>query len=104
MKTWALFVCSFFLIVLSSAQGYRPKSGYVPDSATAVKIAEAVLVPVYGEKQTLAERPFTATLKEDVWTIEGTLHCPDGSGCFGGVAIVQISKLDGRIISMTHGK
>ena len=104
MKTWAPFVCSFFLIALSGAQSYRPKSGYVPDSATAVKIAEAVLVPVYGEKQVVSERPFTATLKKNVWTIEGTFRCPDGAGCRGGAAIVQLSKLDGRIVSMTFGR
>ena len=48
MKTWAPFVCSFFLIALSSAQGYRPKSGYVPDSATAM-VAQGVSeeLPLY---------------------------------------------------------
>ena len=41
---------SFLLLLATSAQGQvHPKEGYVPDSATAVKIAEAVLVPVYGK-------------------------------------------------------
>src|SRR6266567_997093 len=89
-------------------QGYRPSKGFVPDEATAVRVAEAVLIPVYKEKVIESERPFTATLKNGVWTVEGTLRCPDGKGgfttedCVGGVATVQISKQDARIISMIH--
>ena len=60
-------------------------------------IAEAVLAPVYVEKHIESERPFTATLKNGVWTVTGTLRCPDGKGgttmvCAGGVAEVRISK------------
>ena len=109
LKRLIAVYCGLFLIASATAQGYMPKSGYVPDSNTAVKIAEAVLVPVYGEKQILAERPFTAKLTEGVWTISGTLRCPDGAGgttthCVGGVAVVRVSKLDGRILYMMHGK
>jgi len=76
-------------------QGHTPSNGFVPDNATAVKVAEAVLIPVYGAKQIESERPFTATLKKGVWTVAGTLRCPDGKGgftndCVGGVATVQI--------------
>jgi hypothetical protein len=38
----------------------RPQDGFVPNEQTAVKIGEAVLIPVYGEKQIDSERPFTA--------------------------------------------
>jgi hypothetical protein len=105
MKNRATVICSFFLITSALAQGYRPKQGYVPDSATAVKIAEAVLIPVYGKEHIESEEPFTAKLKNEVWTVQGTLHCPDGkANCFGGVAEVQISKDDARILSVIHGK
>jgi hypothetical protein len=46
MKT--CLTLSFLLLLATSAQ-VHPKEGYVPDSATAVMIAEAVLVPVYGK-------------------------------------------------------
>ncbi|MFZ0686703.1 MAG: NTF2 fold immunity protein [Terriglobales bacterium] len=74
-----------------------------------MKIAEAVLVPVYGKKQIDSEQPFTAELKDGVWTVSGTLRCPDGKGgvttqCYVGVAVVQISKVDGHIVSMIHYK
>jgi hypothetical protein len=89
--------------------GYVPKTGYVPDSKTAVKVAEAVLIPVYGLKQVELEQPFTATLKGDVWAVAGMLRCPDGkggitAGCDGVVAVVRISRRDARILYMMHGK
>jgi NTF2 fold immunity protein of polymorphic toxin system component len=109
MRICVVLAFSLWIVVLAVAQSYRPKEGYVPDSATAVKIAEAVLVPIYGKKQIESEQPFTAKLKDDVWTVSGTLRCPDGKGgmttqCDGGVAVVQISKVDAHVISMTHYK
>jgi hypothetical protein len=95
--------CIIFVATIVLAQQNTPKRAYVPDSETAVKIAEAVFVPVYGKSQTESERPFIATLKDNVWTVAGTLHCPDGgTNCEGGVATVRISKTDARIISMIH--
>jgi hypothetical protein len=34
----------------------RPRGGFVPDAKTAEKIAEAVLIPVYGEEKISRER------------------------------------------------
>ena len=98
--------CAAVFLAVVQGQGYTPNEGFVPDKATAIRIAEAVLMPVYGEKQIESERPFKAILREGVWTVTGTLSCPDGKTmhCVGGVAAVQISKSDARIISMIHGK
>jgi hypothetical protein len=68
-----------------------------------------VPIPVYGKNQIESERPFGATLQHDVWTVGGTLRCPDGKGgvtpqCDGGAAVVTISKKDARVLSMIHGK
>lgn len=98
---WKIGVLLLLLGLVGLAQeAYRPKSGYVPDKETAVKIAEAVLIPVYGEKKIVDERPFHADREGDVWTVYGTLYCPDGKGgrttlpnCFGGVATVQNQTL-----------
>ncbi len=108
MKYLAILLCTI-LLVPAFGQGYRPKSGYVPDAKTAVRIAEAVLIPVYGEKKVESERPFTAKLQDNVWTVSGTLHCSDGKGgtttlCVGGVAQVRIAKDDARILLMGHTK
>jgi NTF2 fold immunity protein len=109
MKALAACSCALVIATFALGQGYKPRSGYVPDSGTAVQIAEAVLIPIYGKKQIESERPFTATLKGDTWTVEGTLRCPDGKGgttteCDGGVAVVKISKIDARILYMMHGQ
>jgi|SRR5882762_12847 hypothetical protein len=81
----------------------RPQDGFVPDAKTAVKIGEAVLIPVYGEKQIDSERPFIAKLHGDVWTVAGTLNC-GAPQCDGGTAVVKISKTSGQILFMTHYK
>lgn len=52
---------------------HRPPKGYVPDETTAVRIAEAVLSPIYGEEQIKNERPFKGRLVEGVWIVSGTL-------------------------------
>jgi len=83
---------------------YKPKDGYVPDAATAIKIAEAVLIPIYGEKRINGQKPLKAELQDGVWIVEGTLHCPSGQICFGGVAVIEISKDDGKILRVSHGK
>jgi NTF2 fold immunity protein of polymorphic toxin system component len=88
------------------APSFRPKEGFVPSAETAAKVGEAVLMPVYGEKRIVGERPFKATLQGDVWTVEGTLHCdgPPDATCLGGTAVVKISKTSGQILFMMHYK
>ncbi len=77
----------------------HPKNGFVPDESTAVKIGEAVAIAQYGEKQISKEMPFEARLRGGIWTVVGTLH---PQGAFGGTAVIQLSKTDGRIVFMTH--
>jgi hypothetical protein len=75
-----------------------PDKGFVPDSATAIRIAEAVWIPIYGEKLVAGEKPYRATLRGDTWTVTGSL--PEGFE--GGTAIAEISKRDGRILRVIH--
>jgi hypothetical protein len=100
-------ICLASLLVVPARTQTKHTRGAVPDSATAVRIAESTLIPVYGKKRIMSEEPFTATLQDDVWTVAGTLHCPDGKGgvttnCVGGVAVVKISKINAHIISIIH--
>jgi NTF2 fold immunity protein len=78
---------------------YTPKEGYVPTADTAVKIAEAVWLPIYGES-IQKKKPFTARLENGVWIVEGTLP----KDTMGGVPIIEISKKDGKILRVSHGK
>lgn len=110
MRVIAILCCALFLTGLTPSQGYTPSAGFVPNAKTAVKIAEAVLEPVYGQRKLESEKPFTAQLESGVWTVSGTLYCKDSDGerttkgCRGGAAIVKIAKPDGRILSMVFGR
>ena len=75
-----------------------PKNGFVPDSRTAIRIAEAVWIPIYGEEHIAKEKPFRAELRGDTWFVQGTLP----AGTVGGTAIAEIAKLDGRILRVIH--
>ena len=103
-----LYICLLAPSLLSQttdSPSHKPRSGYVPDADTAIKIGEAVLIPVYGANQIDSEQPFTATLTgNSIWVVTGTLHCKGAGSCDGGVATVSITKDDGRVLSMTHGK
>lgn len=89
--------------VLAADEGrhrFEPAAGVVPDEATAVKIAVAVWEPIYGAKNIARQKPYRAKLIDGVWTVEGTLP----KKRVGGVALVEISKSDGRILRITHGR
>jgi hypothetical protein len=74
----------------------------VPDEKTAIAVAEAVLTPVYGQKQIESEEPFSVSLDGDTWSVHGSL--PKGLYVTGGEAEVEISKSKGCILHMIHGK
>ena len=57
MKPHQALCCAVLLLTAAEAQSYAPKDGFVPDAMTAVKIAEAVLTPVYGKEKIESERP-----------------------------------------------
>jgi len=96
-----------------SAQNAPPaSSARVPDAATALSIAEPALTKVYGKRQIDYERPLTATLEGEIWSVYGTLCCPDSKRhrrcevgrCLGGVATLNLRQSDGKVLSISHGK
>jgi len=84
----------------SPLPNYKPKDGYVPNEITAVRIAEAVLLPIYTDKVIKAEMPLSATLIGGVWHVTGNLPLLTD----GGVAEVYISKETGEILHLAHGR
>ena len=103
-KFWILFSLALspaFAQQSPSTHNYKPPQGYVPDAATAIQIALAVWSPIYGKAQIDSEKPYTATLKGDVWTVSGSM--PQGAAVVGGVAIAEISKQNGTILRISHG-
>jgi len=85
--------------IAATGKSYQPKSGYAPDAATAIAIARAVLVSIYGLKTIQDEEPLRAELKGDVWTVIGTLNARYTSG---GTAILQLRKDSGAIVFVIH--
>lgn len=80
---------------------YSPLEGFVPDSLTAIRIAEAVWLPIYG-KAIYERLPFEADLDGDsIWAVAGTM--PAGMS-HGGVPYAEIRKSDGRIVGVGHGE
>ena len=104
MKTIGTSLLSIVTVLCCAAEepkhNYIPKDGYVPTADAAIKIAVAVWEPIYGAAKIADEKPFRATLTKGVWTVEASL--PKGSP--GGVALAEISKADGRILRVSHGK
>lgn len=77
----------------------KPKNGLVPDDVIAIRIAEAIWLPIYGAA-IYDKKPFTAKLKGNTWVVEGTLP----KNMLGGVPIAEISRVDGRVTRISHGK
>ena len=71
----------------------------VPNEETAIKVAEAIWLPIYGDG-IYEERPFKAELDNGIWIVEGSLP----SGMMGGVLYIEIQKKDCKILKVSHGK
>ena len=95
-----LLVASLAVPLHAQQHNVRPKQGLVPDSKTAISIAVAVWTPIYGEKQIAGQKPYSAVLSDGKWTVTGSLP----KGWVGGVAIAVISRDDGRVLRVSHGK
>ena len=67
-----------------------------------IEIAEKAFVERFGS-EVLSQRPFNAVLVMNVWRVSGTLPCPPGGSCRGGVAEAEIS-VSGEVLSIAHGK
>ncbi len=75
------------------------KNGIVPNEETAIKIAEAIWLPIYG-KEIYREKPFKANLMNDsIWVIQGTLH--DSKG---GTVYAEIQKRNCKVLKVTRYK
>jgi hypothetical protein len=72
---------------------------YVNDTITAIRIAEAIWLEIYGD-EIYMNKPYNAILLEGkVWEVSGTLHTEKG-----GVPYIEIQKSDGKILKVYHTK
>lgn len=96
-----LFICFVGAVsaMAESHHSYVPSAGFVPNEVTAIAIARAVWVPIYGS-DVLKQEPFKAELRKEVWHVEGSLP----EGFLGGVAEIEIEKKTGQILRVSHGQ
>ena len=82
-------------------RGYIPPNGFVPDSKTALKVADAILTAVYGEQEIAKEQPLkVALVDKELWMVWGTLD----KRYLGGTAVVKVSKKTGTVVFLSHGQ
>ncbi|SCY77870.1 NTF2 fold immunity protein [Flavobacterium anhuiense] len=97
------FILMFFLTTcFTFCTTIKPTGdiNYVPNEETAIKIAETILIPIYGN-EVLTKRPFTAKLiNGNIWHIEGSIGLDE----LGGIPIIEIQKKDCKILRVTHTK
>jgi hypothetical protein len=80
-------------------RSYRPASGFIPDRDTAIRVAKAILIPVYGEKTVDSEEPLSVALDGDVWTVKGAVRpYPSGN------AEIKLSKSEGTVLFLSHSQ
>lgn len=72
----------------------------ITDEKSFVKAAEAILFPIYGEKEIKDERPYTVGYADGYWMIYGYLP----PGYHGGVFELIINAKTGKVIHLMHGK
>lgn len=104
------FVCTVALLLSSSQMALgqssakrlpslAPSGGFVPDSVTALRIGEAVLTPIFGEKAVEGARPFTVRSRDRKWEVRGVRK-----GNLGGSMEIDIAKKDARVLRVWRGK
>jgi hypothetical protein len=105
MKSFVILIAITVAAYAAPSEKFEPAGGFVPDAETAIKIAVAVWSPIYGAEHIAGEKPYHATLKDGVWTVEGSLpESKHGRIVVGGVALTRISQKDGCILKVIHGQ
>lgn len=104
MKSKSLLVTATIILLCVTAVGEtKLQSDLVPDEATAVAVAEAILFRIYGKKNIEAERPYKITLTDGEWYIFGSPPVDASGGpVFGGAFHIVISQKDARVRSVGH--
>jgi hypothetical protein len=81
----------------------RSNPNFVPNKKTAIKIAKAVWLPIYGQKD-LMFRFYFVQLQNDIWIIEGQSIWSNIFSISGGGPYIKIDKATGKILEVSHTK
>lgn len=95
-----LFVASVVMTTaLAQPHSYPPPGGMIPNEIVAREVAKVYLVAVYGKAQIESEFPLVVSLKDKVWTVQGSFNRKHSAG---GVAEIDLAQQDGRVLRLTH--
>ncbi|RKR05201.1 NTF2 fold immunity protein of polymorphic toxin system component [Flavobacterium sp. 90] len=72
----------------------------IKDSVTAIKVAEPILIDIYGKENIEKQKPYETYLLENYWVISGTLPADYSGGTF----LIIIDARNSQVIKITHGK
>lgn len=72
----------------------------LPNKQAAVAVAEAILFPIYGQRNIVDERPYEVYRIDGCWYISGTLP----AGYDGGTFETVLNASNGQVLRLTHGK
>ena len=109
-KIHLIFVMLFLVLV-----SFEGRNDYVPDKKTAIRIAEAIWLPIYGTN-IYEKKPFNSKLIGDtIWHIYGSLPKSGykiGSNgdtisyrmVLGGVPHIYIYKSNAEVLKVYHSK
>ncbi|HCL5075099.1 TPA: hypothetical protein N3A50_004566 [Salmonella enterica subsp. salamae serovar 30:g,m,s:e,n,x] len=102
-----LSVLLIFLLLSSISYGKlnecfsENKNNYFVGNEEVVrKLTEIYVEDRYGKEHAQREKPYNISDKGDFWQVSGSID-PNATG---GVFLIEIDKVNGRIISFTHGK
>jgi NTF2 fold immunity protein of polymorphic toxin system component len=96
----ALFVLNVGQTNAQTGQAIVPKDGFVPDEATAAKVAEAVLARIYGQPDIDVQKPFAISLTDGVWIVRGQIP----RHLLGEAVEIRIRKRDGAVLEVSAGR
>lgn len=100
----AFLILSYAFISIkgvSQNDKWIPREGFVPNESTARKVAEAVLLPIYGDEVIEEQKPFDVKLIGDsLWVVEGV----QDEISIGGVVYISFLKRNCSIIEVRHGE
>jgi hypothetical protein len=78
--------------------GNEPEGGVVSSVGVAEDVAFRYLSAIYPDDRHI--RPMRASLRNGVWTVNGTLP----KDWIGGVAGIELCQSNGRVLTIAHGK
>lgn len=75
-------------------------STIIPDSETAIFIAENILFKIYGKSNIQKQKPYKVDKIENYWIVNGS----SPKNTVGGNFLIILDANDGKVIKIEHGK